>query len=88
MKIKLKFILFFTIFFYLVVLMQAKEQLFKVLPWNGYKAAVSLTFDDGDPIHLDIVIPEMKKRNMRGTFFLMAGKLTRPDDWKKAAAEG
>ena len=29
----------------------------KVVPWNGHKAATSLTFDDGDPIHLDVVIP-------------------------------
>jgi hypothetical protein len=63
----------------------ANENLFSVLPWNGYKAAVSLTFDDGDPIHLDLAIPEMQKRKIRGTFFLIAGNLTRQDEWGKIA---
>jgi peptidoglycan/xylan/chitin deacetylase (PgdA/CDA1 family) len=61
---------------------------FQVLPWNGYKAALSLTFDDGDPIHLDLAIPELNKRKLRGTFFLIAGKLDRQADWKTALASG
>ncbi len=63
----------------------AKDFPFQVVPWNGYKAALSLTYDDGDPIHLDVAIPEMTKRKLRGTFYLIAGKLTRADEWKKAA---
>jgi sialate O-acetylesterase len=58
------------------------------MPWNGYKAAISLTFDDGDPIHLDLVIPEMRKRGMKGTFFLIADKIERLEEWQKAAVEG
>ena len=61
---------------------------FQVLPWNGYKAAISLTYDDGDPIHLDLVIPEMDKRGMRGTFFLVTRWIDRPDAWTKAAETG
>ena len=61
---------------------------FQVLPWNGSKAAISLTFDDGDPIHLDLAIPELDKRGLKGTFFLIAGKLDRQADWQKAAKEG
>jgi peptidoglycan-N-acetylglucosamine deacetylase len=66
----------------------AGETPFSVVPWNGYKSAVSLTFDDGDPIHLDLVIPEMQKRNMKGTFFLIADKIQRLEEWQKAAAAG
>jgi len=62
--------------------------MFKIIPWNGYQAAVSLTFDDGDPIHLDFAIPEMQKRNIRGTFFLIASKIIRQNEWEKAAASG
>ncbi|MCE5299990.1 MAG: polysaccharide deacetylase family protein [Spirochaetia bacterium] len=69
-------------------MLNAAEPLFTVLPWNGYKAAVSLTFDDGDPVHLDFAIPEMKKRGIKGTFFLVSNSLTRPDEWKQAAADG
>jgi len=65
-----------------------KDVPFRVLPWNGYKAALSLTYDDGDPIHLDVAIPEMQKRDLRGTFFLIGKPLTRDDEWKKAAESG
>jgi peptidoglycan/xylan/chitin deacetylase (PgdA/CDA1 family) len=66
----------------------AKDVPFEVLPWNGYKAAISLTYDDGDPIHLDLAIPEMSKRGLRGTFYLISGKLDRVGDWKKVTLSG
>jgi peptidoglycan/xylan/chitin deacetylase (PgdA/CDA1 family) len=66
----------------------AREVPFQVEPWNGYKAALSLTYDDADPIHLDLVIPEMNKRGLRGTFYLITGKLDRLDEWKKAFLAG
>jgi peptidoglycan/xylan/chitin deacetylase (PgdA/CDA1 family) len=68
--------------------LSAKDVPFNVLPWNGYKAAMSLTYDDADPIHVDVAIPEMNKRGLRGTFYLITGKLGRIDEWKKAAASG
>lgn len=55
----------------------------QVVPWNGHKAAVSLTFDDGDPIHLDLAVPELNQRHMHGTFFLIANRIDRKDDWRK-----
>ncbi len=67
---------------------QADPSPFQILPWNGYKAALSLTFDDGDPIHLDLVIPELDKRGLKGTFFLIAAKLDRLTEWQKASQEG
>lgn len=65
----------------------------KVLPWNGHKAAVSLTYDDGDAAHLDIAIPEMDKRGIKGTFYLIASRFgaapgDRIDEWKKAFDSG
>jgi peptidoglycan/xylan/chitin deacetylase (PgdA/CDA1 family) len=60
----------------------------KVVPWNGHKAATSLTFDDGDPIHLDVVIPELNHRQLHGTFFLIANKIDRKDEWRQAIKAG
>src|SRR5262245_24619572 len=54
-----------------------------VLPWNDHRAAVSLTFDDARPVHLDLVVPELNKRQLHATFFLIVSKLTRIDDWRK-----
>src|SRR5258708_2053200 len=60
----------------------------KVVPWNGREAAASLTFDDGDPSHLDLVVPELNKRKLHGTFFLIANQITRKDEWRKLLAQG
>ena len=66
----------------------AKDVPFVVAPWNGYKAAFSLTYDDGIPIQLDVAVPEMAQRNLRGTFFLISGKLDRAEEWKKILDSG
>ncbi len=59
-----------------------------VLPWNDHRAAVSLTFDDADSVQLDKAVPELNKRQLRGTFFITISKLTRLDDWRKVQLEG
>jgi len=59
-----------------------------VVPWNGHKAATSLTFDDSDSSHLDVAVPELDKRKMRGTFYLIANKTDRKDEWRKILASG
>ena len=61
---------------------------FQVLPWNGSPAAFSLTFDDGDPSHLDVAVPELDKRGLKGTFFLIANQLPREEEWRKLPAAG
>ena len=66
----------------------AQTPALRVLPWNGRRAAVSLTFDDSDVVQLDRVIPELNKRHLRATFFLTISKLTRIDDWRKAQSGG
>ena len=64
----------------------------KVTPWPQDRiAAISLTFDDGTPSHLDIAGPILKKHHLIGTFFVVTGNETwgkRLDDWRRLAAEG
>jgi len=60
----------------------------KVVPWNGHKAATSLTFDDGDPSHLDVALPELNQRKLHGTFYLIANRIDRKDEWRKILGEG
>ncbi|HXY04834.1 MAG TPA: polysaccharide deacetylase family protein, partial [Terriglobales bacterium] len=59
----------------------AQAQSVKVLPWDNHVAAVSLTFDDARPVQLDVAVPELNKRNLHATFFVIVSKLTRLDDW-------
>jgi len=59
-----------------------------VAPWNGFKGAVSFTFDDGDPSHLGVAIPELDRHKIRGTFFLIVKGIGGADPWKKAMATG
>ena len=66
----------------------AQASAFKVLPWNGHSAALSLTFDDSRAVHLDVVVPELNKRHLHATFFLIVSKTTRLDDWRKARLQG
>ena len=72
----------------LVELSAAQTPTLRVLPWNDHAAAVSLTFDDARTVHLDVAVPELNKRHLHATFFLIVSKLTRLDDWRKAQAEG
>lgn len=66
----------------------AQAPTFTVLPWNAHRAAVSLTFDDARPVHLDLVVPELNKRGMHATFFVIVSKLTRIDDWRRVMEQG
>lgn len=66
----------------------AQTSTLKVLPWNNHKAALSLTFDDSRAVHLDVAVPELNKRHLRATFFLIVSKTTRLDDWRRVQAQG
>ena len=66
----------------------AQTPTLKVLPWNNHPAALSLTFDDSRVVHLDVVIPELNKRHLHATFFLIVSKTTRLDEWRKAQLQG
>lgn len=64
------------------------HSLFQILPWNGHKAALSLTFDDGNPAHVDFVVPELARRSLRATFYVIAGRLTQVEKWSAIPASG
>jgi peptidoglycan-N-acetylglucosamine deacetylase len=66
----------------------AQAPTLKVLPWNNHAGAVSLTFDDSRTVHLDTAIPELNKRHLQATFFLIVAKTTRLDEWRKARLQG
>jgi peptidoglycan/xylan/chitin deacetylase (PgdA/CDA1 family) len=66
----------------------AQTSTLKVLPWNNHQAALSLTFDDSRAVHLDVVAPELNKRHLRASFFLIVSKTTRIDDWRKVQSQG
>jgi hypothetical protein len=40
---------------------------------DGKRAAILLAFDDNAPTHLDVVIPELEKRQIVGTFYVIPG---------------
>jgi peptidoglycan/xylan/chitin deacetylase (PgdA/CDA1 family) len=58
------------------------------LPWSGHHAAVSLTFDDARPVHLQVAVPELNKRHLRATFFVTISKLSSLDEWRKVYSQG
>jgi len=56
----------------------------EILPWNGYVAALSLTFDDGDPSHIDSAIPLLDQYSFKGTFFIITSAIQK---WSKEEKE-
>lgn len=60
-------------------------------PWNGYKTAVVLTYDDCLNVHLDNVIPSLDSAGFKGTFYLTVSSQAftrRMNEWKTAAIKG
>ncbi|MCH8511846.1 MAG: polysaccharide deacetylase family protein [Kiritimatiellae bacterium] len=59
-------------------------------PFNGHRAAVSLTYDDCMDCHLDLVAPALEARGFRGTFYtpVNAVLMERMDEWAAAARRG
>ncbi len=49
---------------------------------DKYRAAVSLTYDDGNDTQLNIAVPAMESRGFYGTFYLSCGR----DDWRDRLA--
>ena len=64
----------------------------RIAQWKDDKqAAFTLEFDDGISNHLSLVIPELQKQKMVGTFFLNPGKAEQKillDQWKSAPDTG
>ena len=59
---------------------------------NGAAGAVSVSFDDGPPTSLDIVVPMLNTRGFHGTFYLPMGDdgpfYLREAEWCEAARSG
>lgn len=56
--------------------------------WNGYRSALSLTFDDALPCQLENAVPAMNRFEVAGTFFAIADCPEYPLDvwgWRKGA---
>ena len=62
----------------------------KTVPWNGYKGAVTFTFDDGCPSQIANVLPALKSRGIHATFFLPGSAVsgTNKSAWIQAAKDG
>ena len=82
------FVHVFLISSLLVGLCSAQTSKLEVLPWNRHVAALSLTFDDSRAVHLDVAVPELNKRHLHATFFLIVSKTTRIDDWRRVQSQG
>ena len=83
-----KFVHLIVIAGLLVGCCSAQTSTLKVLPWNSHQAALSLTFDDSRDVHLDVAVPELNKRHLRASFFLIVSKTTRLDDWRRVQSQG
>lgn len=63
---------------------------FRVLPWAGFKAAVSYSFDDSSPSHIENW-PALKAARVRSTFYVMPSANWFPNydaTWRDAVAQG
>lgn len=64
--------LYILIFLIILFTTPIFSQIGTVCKWNDdKKAAVVLTFDDWSPGQYSIAVPELKKRNINGTFFII-----------------
>ena len=61
-------------------------------PWpKKALAAISLTYDDGNPNNLDQAIPDLEAWDLYGSFYLTTGRQdvqARKEDWKAAFQKG
>ena len=64
----------------------------QTMTWpGGAKAAVSMTYDDGNMNNLDIAIPDLEDSGFCGTFYLTTGggnAKSRAADWRAAFGRG
>jgi peptidoglycan/xylan/chitin deacetylase (PgdA/CDA1 family) len=62
-----------------------------VLPWNGHRAALTLTFDDSSPSEADEALPVLDEKGVHGTFFVTERNLTSDAEnatWARALRDG
>jgi peptidoglycan/xylan/chitin deacetylase (PgdA/CDA1 family) len=69
-----------------LVALPSDEEKFMVWP-DGKRGAISLTYDDGTDSQLDLVIPDLNRAGLRGTFFLTCNRTSvseRRAEWRSA----
>lgn len=71
---------------------QAKDEETGSIAWpDGKKAAIALTYDDALDTHLDVAVPALDARGLKGTFFISVGSYpftARLGEWRALAADG
>jgi peptidoglycan/xylan/chitin deacetylase (PgdA/CDA1 family) len=63
----------------------------QVLPWNGHRAALTLTFDDASPSEATEALPALDEEGVKGTFFVTTKNLEEEANdavWAKAERDG
>jgi sialate O-acetylesterase len=57
---------------------------------SGQQCAVSLTYDDGLPVHYEHVAPTLERAGLRGTFYAVVRSdlMHHPEKWRELAAKG
>lgn len=63
----------------------------KIIWPDGKKAAIALTYDDALDTHLDVALPALDARGLKGTFFVTVGSYpftTRFGEWRALAGDG
>jgi len=51
----------------------------EILDFIGTSSRVHLSFDDGNKTDIEVALPELEKRNLRATFFILAGRIDSQD---------
>ena len=63
----------------------------KMIPWNGKKCALVITYDDAIDEHLDHATPVLDSLDLKATFYLTAYSSSirsRLEEWRKLASKG
>ncbi len=84
-----KLLLVVPVVFFAAMNINAQNQ--PELPWNNHACAVSLTYDDGLNVHLDIVAKALDSAGFRGTFFIPVTSkplFKRMDEWAAISRNG
>ncbi len=84
-----KLLLMVSVVFIAFINLNAQEQ--SELSWNNHACAVSLTYDDGLNVHLDIVAKALDSAGFKGTFYIPVTSkplFKRMNEWAAMAKNG
>lgn len=84
-----RLLLVVTFIFIVVINLNAQEN--QSRNWNNHTCAVSLTYDDGLNVHLDIVTKALDSAGFKGTFYIPVSSkplFKRMDEWAAISRNG